>query len=182
MSLRSGVALLLLVAGCDRQSPAPEQAKAPAPAPTAALAAGAVDRSHKGAAAPDVDVVGTNGEPTSLREMKGPLLVNLWATWCAPCVAEMPTLDRAAAALGGKVTVLAINQGEDRTKVQGFLDTRPLRHARPALDLGMGVSLGLGANLPTTILYDAAGHELWRVTGGREWDSPESLKLIREAS
>lgn len=182
MSLRSGVALLLLAAGCTRQSPAPEQANAVAADAAPTAAASVVDRSHKGEAAPDAALTSVDGKAVPLASFKGkPVLVNLWATWCAPCVAEMPTLDRAAAALGERLTVLAVNQGDDASKVRAFLAGKPLAHARPVLDAQMAVSLGLNANLPTTILYDAAGHELWRVTGGRDWSSAASLTLINEA-
>ena len=180
MSSRSGVALiLLLAAGCTRQSPAPEQANVAESASPAAERP--VDRSHKGEAAPTAALADLAGKPVTMATFKGkPVLVNLWATWCAPCIAEMPTLDRAAQALDGKVAVVALNQGDDVAKVQAFLAGKPLAHARPLLDKAMTVSMTLSANLPTTILYDATGHEVWRATGGRDWASPESISLIAE--
>ncbi len=185
MSLRSGVALLLLLAGCSRQAPAPEQAnqvsadEAP-PAAKPRVVAGAVDRSRKGDTLAAPQLIDLAGKPATLPKGE-PLLVNLWATWCAPCVAELPTLDRAAQALGDKVAVVAVDQGEAPAKVRAFLASRPLAHARPLIDADMTMSVSLGAALPTTILYDAAGREVWRVTGERDWSSPASLALIREA-
>ncbi|PMW91389.1 thioredoxin, partial [Pseudomonas sp. FW215-R2] len=71
----------------------------------------AIDRSHKGEAAPTVSFEGPDGKPMTLAAFTGkPVLVNLWATWCGPCVKEMPTLDAAAAT----IPVATISQDKDR--------------------------------------------------------------------
>lgn len=192
MVSRAAIVCLLgaaLAAGaCDRPAEDNGQAaataspdEAPAAAP-AAIRAGAVDRSHAGEAAPDVSFAALNGKPAKIADFRGkPVLVNLWATWCAPCIAEMPTLDAAARAAQDSVPVIAISQDMDANKAKAFVAQRKFAALRAYLDTKMGFSLALAANLPTTILYDAAGREVWRVTGDRDWASAESRALITGA-
>ena len=199
MSARSAIVLLLgiatTIAGCDK--PASDNGQAVAVANDAALApsadeaapvqgsaskAGLVDRSHKGEAAPAATFANAAGKPMTVRAFAGkPALVNLWATWCAPCVKEMPTLDAAAKAVGGRVRFVAISQDMDPKKARGFFAERHLSAIQPMYDPQLGFSLALNANLPTTILYDKQGRELWRVTGERDWASAESRALLTEA-
>jgi thiol-disulfide isomerase/thioredoxin len=187
-------ALLLLAAGCDRQSaPAgqgngvaatstaadavsPDEAPAAAAAPRPAK--GAVDRSHRGEPLLALAATDLDGKAATLATGGRPLLVNLWATWCAPCVAELPTLDAAAA----DVATVALDQGEDAAKVRAFLKDRGLTRVRVLIDPEMAASVRLGAALPTTLLYDAQGREVWRVAGERDWSSAESRALVAEAA
>ena len=187
----------LLVGACDRQSPAARQDDAIAAANVTSdevtsgevVAAGpdapriGLDRSHKGEAAPTTSFQGPGGKPTTLAAFRGkPVLMNLWATWCGPCVAELPTLEAAAKALDGKVAVIAVSQDTQRTAgVPAFLTAHGAATLKPYLDAGMAMSLGYGANLPTTILFDAGGREVWRWNGGNDWTSARTRALIAEA-
>ena len=210
MSSRAAIACLLgtslMAAGCDRKSQAPDQANAHAgapadvavatngtapvsadevqPAPAPAAPAATFDRSHKGEAAPTLGFTGPDGAPVTLAAFRGkPVLLNLWATWCAPCVAEMPTLDAAAKTLNGKVTVLTVSQDLDgAAKVAPFFAQHHFTTLKPYLDPKLGLSLAYQANLPTTIMLDSTGHEVWRRTGGTDWTSADATKAIAEAS
>lgn len=190
----------LMVAGCDRKSPPPEQANVAdataasadevAPDEATGGATGGttapaekIDRSHKGEAGPAVSFTAPGGKTVTLADFKGkPLLLNLWATWCGPCVAEMPTLDAVAGTLKGKVQVVAVSQDlQGAEKVTPFFAQKKFANLQPYLDAKAGLSLAYQANLPTTILYDSDGKEVWRMLGGNEWNTPAAAKLIAEA-
>jgi len=190
--LPTAVSAALLAAGCDRRPSAPEQANGVAPstaspgevAPDEVTAAppaqkAGFDRSHRGEAAPGAAFTDLDGKSATLADFRGkPVLVNLWATWCAPCVKELPTLDRAAE----KVRVVAISQDMDgAAKVRPFLAQRKLARVEPYLDPKLALGTAFAANLPVTILYDAGGREVWRRAGDFDWSSPEAAKAIAEA-
>lgn len=190
--MRSTIALLLvatgLIGGCDRQSGPKQQAEganapADATAPAATAALDKVDRSHKGEAAPSFPFVDAAGKRRTIADFRGkPVLLNLWATWCAPCVKEMPTLDALAAREGDRLMVLPVSQdGLDPAKVAPYFAKANFRKLQPFIDAEMAFSLQLGLNLPATILYDSAGHEVWRKQGDTDWAGEAAAKLIAEA-
>ncbi len=172
----SALALTLLVAGCDRQSGGQAQ-----PEPAKAAAIGTIDRSHKGSELPDFTVRNAAGGEIQLKQLKGkPLLINLWATWCAPCIAELPALDRLAAQ--GQVKVLTVSQDMVQLeKVAAFLKQRGTARLEPWLDPENELGFHYQATLPTSIFYDAQGREVWRVIGPREWDGAATTALLAEA-
>ncbi|MFV0625323.1 TlpA family protein disulfide reductase [Sphingomonas sp. ac-8] len=150
---------------------------------TAPIQAGTPDRSHKGEAAPETGFEAPDGTPISLAAFRGkPVLLNLWATWCAPCIKEMPTLDALAARSGATLAVVAVSQDlQGRAAAAPFLAKHGWTHLAAYADPKLGLSTGLEANLPTTILYDSDGKELWRVMGAMDWTGPEARALLAEA-
>lgn len=178
-----------MIAGCDSQGSKDAQPQASQDGTTTASAGGAdkiekLDRSHKGEPMPNVSLVDNTGESLELSSFQGkPLLINLWATWCAPCIAEMPTLAKLIAReqeLG--VTVLPISQDMGQSdKVVEILRRRGLEQIQPWIDEQGDLGFKYGGNLPVTVLFDSQGKEVWRYTGGNDWASPAALKLIAEA-
>ena len=180
-----GLACGLALGGCDRQKAPEPQGEAPAAQAAAAdYPTGRLDRSHAGTAAPNVIFEDPMGRPVNLSVFRGrPVLVNLWATWCAPCVVEMPSLDALAAREGDALEVLALSQDfGGRDKVTGFFRTHGFAELEPYLDSEMRFMTALGIDtLPTTILYDAEGREVWRMTGLADWEGERAARLLTEA-
>ena len=177
--MKSAIALLfataLVLAGCERQADAP-------PAERAGPVKG-IDRSHSGTPIPDVEIRDGDDEAASLSEASGsPLLVNIWATWCAPCVKELPTLD-ALSRRAGAPRVIALSQDmAPRASVEAFLEQHKVGDLEAWHDPEMKLSGELNAQvLPTTIYYDAQGRELWRYVGDLDWTGEEAARLLAEA-
>jgi thiol-disulfide isomerase/thioredoxin len=131
--------------------------------------------------APALHFAARNGTAKTLADFRGRVvLVNFWATWCGPCRAEMPSLDRLQAKLGPRLTVLAIS--EDRRgadAVDPFLDRLRLAdlavYLDPANDALESFHL---RGLPTSVLIDRAGRMVWRVEGGVDWTGPDAAAKL----
>jgi len=134
---------------------------------------------------PDVRFVDAGGAAKSLSDWRGKVvLLNVWATWCVPCREEMPTLDNLEAALGGKdFQVVAVNVdrgGGDKPK--SFLAETGATHLALYTDpSGKLFSVVKAVGMPTTLLVDREGHEIGRLIGPADWDSPEALALLKAA-
>jgi thiol-disulfide isomerase/thioredoxin len=178
----------VLLAGCDRQTPADTQPQstasaAAAPADGAEAFNGTLDIASRGAALPDFTFTDPAGKKVRTIDLKGkPLLINLWATWCGPCVLEMPTLDALAAAKAGKLTVLTVSQDLDKAQaVDAFFKDRKLTHLAPWLDPDNALSQHYNTGvLPTTVLYDADGKEVWRMIGSHDWAGARTEALLAD--
>ncbi|HWJ70096.1 MAG TPA: TlpA disulfide reductase family protein [Sphingobium sp.] len=207
MRLKLALALLtglsLAVSGCDKQSgetvqgaanqagATPDEVTSDEVPPTAGDDAAGndvfkhiVDRSHKGEAMPDKPFTAIDGTPATLKKVAAgkPMLVNLWATWCAPCVAELPALDKVAASAAAQgISVVAISQDQETGGVAPFWEARKLTSLRTWLDpdnaLGFHYATG---TLPTTILYDGHGKEVARIVGALDWSGPDGQALLQE--
>lgn len=170
----AAILLSAMLAGCDEAKQG-DKADAAASQPTAPAKPGEFDTSQAGASAPALFFEASDGASLRLDARRGtPTLVNLWATWCAPCVAEMPALDRLAKAQGDSLLVVGVSQDlEGWDKVRPFVAKARLRTMTIVLDKDGKLATALGAaGLPLTVLYDADGREVWRVNGPREWDKP----------
>jgi thiol-disulfide isomerase/thioredoxin len=136
-------------------------------------------------AVPDITFLDAAGKEVHLSSFKGKtVLLNLWATWCAPCRQEMPALNELQKELGGdKFEVIALSLdhgGYDASRK--FLDdlkaTDVKLYADPTSKQGMALKL---IGMPTTILIDKDGKEVGRLAGEAKWNSPDAKRLIQSA-
>ncbi len=133
--------------------------------------------------APPMTFLDGTGQRLGLEAFAGKLvLLNLWATWCPPCVDEMPALDHLEATFGGdsfEVVAVSMDRGGRQT-VEPFLQRHHLSHLALYLD---PTAAALGAwssnSLPTSVLIAPDGRVLGRIEGEADWESPEILALIR---
>jgi thiol-disulfide isomerase/thioredoxin len=122
------------------------------------------------------------GRPATFGDFRGrPTVVNLWATWCGPCLREMPSLVKLQAAFAGRLAVAAISEDHrGAAVVDPFVATRHLTSLQIYLDPKQRVAEAFGVNeLPTSIVLDTAGRVVGRVVGGADWTSPKMLAVLR---
>lgn len=131
----------------------------------------------------DAPLYGFAGDFRKLSELRGkPLLINVWASWCGPCRAEMGSLERLSRRYGGKqFNVIGISTDDDADAAAAFIMQSQITFDN-YLDSKLVLENMLGANaIPLTVLVDANGRVIQKIRGSREWDSQESLDLIRKA-
>ena len=135
-------------------------------------------------AQPDVAYVDENGGEVRLSDYRGQvILVNFWATWCGPCVEEMPALDRLQGELGGEdFQVVTVSLDRSMDDVLEFFERMELDNLPIIHDVNLASFSQIRTpGLPTSVLYDREGRELGRVTAPAEWDSEDAKALIRAA-
>ena len=135
---------------------------------------------------PPVQFLDEQGNQVSLERFRGNIVVlNLWATWCTPCLAEMPMLDRLQQQLKGVgVVVIALSIDRDgSTAVREFFNRNGIRHLAVYVDPTMRAQSTLTTfGLPTTILIDKQGRERGRLVGPAEWDDASAVDLVLSAN
>lgn len=154
----------------ENDAPAPESAKL-----------GEFVPSSPPAPAPAISLADTAGNAVPLTDFRGKLVVlNLWATWCEPCLREMPSLERLQSRLGDRAAVLAVS--EDRgggNIVEPFIAKLGLKEVKIYLDPNSKIGRAFDARgLPTSLVIDRQGKLAGRVEGAAEWDSPKILGAL----
>jgi len=136
--------------------------------------------------APAVTFYDAEGKALSLNDFRGRyVLVNLWATWCGPCINELPSLVRLQAALPqDRITVLPIDlEKHEVQKVVEFLERTKIEGLPIYIDRDFSAMRGFAANeLPLTILIDAEGKEVARAAGEQKWDHADSVAYLKAVS
>lgn len=150
-------------------------------APPAALAPFAAGKAP--AAVPQVAILNGAGARVALSAFKGKyVLLNLWATWCAPCVKELPALARLKSEVtGGRFDVVAVDVGRGTAQdARSFLDAHDAKTLDTYVDSNLALLRSFGAfGLPLTVLIDPQGREIGRAVGPAAWDNPDSIAYFK---
>ena len=130
---------------------------------------------------PDLRFADPTGKPTSLNHFRGRvILLNLWATWCPPCLEEMPALDRLNARIGGDRFAVVTLALDSPAKADAFLRQINATTLRAFTDSeGRALSTLGVTTVPTTLLIDAQGREIGRLSGAAAWDQRPAIELIQ---
>lgn len=133
--------------------------------------------------APATSFVGPDGQPVRLADFKGKVVVlNLWATWCAPCVIEMPTLAKLAESYAGQpveVVAVSIDKPEATDKAKAFIAKQ--QHLKFYQDPKMSLPFDVRPptpGMPTTVIYSKDGVEKARVSGEADWSTADAKAVI----
>jgi len=133
--------------------------------------------------APNASFVDGKGQAQALSAFKGRVVIlNLWATWCTPCVRELPAVGKLAAALGpGKIAVVAVNAGhDDAAATAAFLKAHGAANLAVYRDPGLSLLTAFGSQgLPFSVLIDAKGREIARASGPMQWDDPAAIAYFK---
>ncbi|MBV9785960.1 MAG: TlpA family protein disulfide reductase [Acidisphaera sp.] len=131
---------------------------------------------------PPLNLVDADGNAHTLAEFSGRgVVLNLWATWCVPCVAEMPALNTLAGQVGPEIAVLALSSDRGGAPtVEAFYREHAITNLSVWLDLHGDALHALNARgIPTTLIIDKQGRERGRLEGAIDWARKDALDTVR---
>ncbi|HXU98889.1 MAG TPA: TlpA disulfide reductase family protein [Caulobacteraceae bacterium] len=175
LALAGALALLYGPTGCSKP---PGDLSDLARGPMAAL-----KPSLHPAPAPRVAFRDGAGQAHTLAEFKGKVVVvNLWANWCPPCKAEIPSLARLAGGEAGRavaIVPISVGKGDDETAGRAFIAKNPplAFYTEPTYRLAFAFAPPVG-DMPTTVIFDRHGVERARLAGGADWSTPEARAVV----
>lgn len=134
--------------------------------------------------APDAVFLSQDGTSHHLAEFKGRgMVVNMWATWCAPCIAELPSLEALSKALAPKdIAILPMSSDRGGADVvRAWFDAHGITGLPILLDPKGALARAFNARgIPTSVIINTAGRVVARLEGAAEWSSPEAQALIQK--
>jgi len=133
---------------------------------------------------PDIMFLNEDRDRLTLADFRGKVtVVNLWATWCPPCIAELPSLDRLEAEMGSdEFQVVAVSLDGALSDARDFYDGHGIASLAVYQDSSTALATKLGAEgVPITVIYGPDGAELARAPKEADWNSPEAQALMRAA-
>lgn len=133
---------------------------------------------------PEAVLLDASDAPHAMADYKGKWVVlNFWATWCAPCRKEMPSLDRLQAAMPEIAVVPVATGRNDVAQIAKFYTQAEVANLPVLRDPKSGLAHAMGVmGLPVTIILNPKGQEVARLIGDAEWDSPDALAVLRALS
>lgn len=140
-------------------------------------------REHEDTEAPPISLEDLDGERHELSDYEGRVvMVNFWATWCPPCIEEMPAMQRVQDELGEEVfKILAVNMQEDPEEMRTFIEEKVETDFTILVDEDAEAVRAWSVRvLPTTYLVDGEGNIRYSLVGGAEWDEAEYMEVIEE--
>ena len=133
---------------------------------------------------PEAVLLDASDAPHAMADYKGKWVVlNFWATWCAPCRKEMPSLDRLQAAMPEIAVVPVATGRNDVAQIAKFYTQAEVANLPVLRDPKSGLAHAMGVmGLPVTVILNPEGQEVARLIGDAEWDSPDAIAVLRALS